>query len=159
MIKLLKNANVYTPSPIGKKDILIEGEKILRIADHIDGYENLPDVEIYDLNGKTVVPGYIDMHVHITGGGGEQGPASRVPESQLSEFFKNGIYWCIRKGDENISDDLKKLLWKDKVFFIQIEGFDELMAELNKRLNKGVLPIDNAILSSEHQIKLIKSLI
>ena len=32
------------------------------------------------------------------------------------------------------------------------------MAELNKRLNKGVLPIDNAILSSEHQIKLIKSL-
>ena len=74
------------------------------------------------------------------------------------EFFKNGIYWCIRKGDENISDDLKKLLWKDKVFFIQIEGFDELMAELNKRLNKGVLPIDNAILSSEHQIKLIKSL-
>lgn len=74
------------------------------------------------------------------------------------EFFKNGIYWCIRKGDENISDDLKKLLWKDKVFFIQIEGFDELMAELNKRLNKGVLPIGNAILSSEHQIKLIKSL-
>ena len=74
------------------------------------------------------------------------------------EFFKNGIYWCIRKWDENISDDLKKLLWKDKVFFIQIEGFDELMAELNKRLNKGVLPIDNAILSSEHQIKLIKSL-
>ena len=74
------------------------------------------------------------------------------------EFFKNGIYWCIRKGDENISDDLKKLLWKDKVFFIQIEGFHELMAELNKRLNKGVLPIDNAILSSEHQIKLIKSL-
>lgn len=74
------------------------------------------------------------------------------------EFFKNGIYWCIRKGDENISDDLKKLLWEDKVFFIQIEGFDELMAELNKRLNKGVLPIDNAILSSEHQIKLIKSL-
>ena len=88
MMKLLKNANIYTPSPIGKKDILIEGEKILRIADHIDGYENLPDVEIYDLNGKTVVPGYIDMHVHITGGGGEQGPASRVPESSLSVFFK-----------------------------------------------------------------------
>lgn len=72
-MKLLKNANVYTPSPIGKKDILIEGEKILRIADHIDGYENLPDVEIYDLSGKTVVPGYIDMHVHITGGGGRAG--------------------------------------------------------------------------------------
>lgn len=74
------------------------------------------------------------------------------------EFFKNGIYWCIRKGDKNISDELKKLLWKDRVYFIQIDGFDEFMAELNKKLNNGALPIDNALLSSEHQINLIKSL-
>lgn len=74
------------------------------------------------------------------------------------EFFKNGIYWCIRKGDKNISDELKKLLWKDRVYFIQIDGFDEFMAELNKELNNGALPIDNALLSSEHQINLIKSL-
>ena len=91
MIKLLKNANVYAPEKLGKKDILIEGEKILLMQDTIEGYEGLPGVETYDLEGKTVVPAYIDMHVHITGGGGEQGPASRVPESQLSEFFKNGI--------------------------------------------------------------------
>lgn len=32
------------------------------------------------------------------------------------------------------------------------------MAELNKELNNGALPIDNALLSSEHQINLIKSL-
>ena len=41
--------------------------------------------------GRTLVPGYIDLHVHITGGGGEQGPTSRVPESQLSVFVENGI--------------------------------------------------------------------
>ena len=74
------------------------------------------------------------------------------------EFFKNGIYWCVRNGDENISDNLRKLLWKDRVYYVKIDGFDELMAELNKHLNKGVLPIDNAILSSEHQLNLIKSL-
>lgn len=91
MIKLLKNANVYAPEKLGKKDILVEGEKILLMRDSIEGYEGLPGVETYDLEGKTVVPAYIDLHVHITGGGGEQGPASRVPESQLSEFFKNGI--------------------------------------------------------------------
>ena len=88
MIKLLKNANVYAPEKLGKKDILIEGEKILLMQDSIEGYEGLPGVETYDLEGKIVVPAYIDMHVHITGGGGEQGPASRVPESQLSEFLK-----------------------------------------------------------------------
>ena len=91
MIKLLKNANVYAPEPLGLKDILIVDETICRIDDKIEGYEGLPEVETFDLEGKTVVPGYIDMHVHITGGGGEQGPASRVPESQLSIFTTSGI--------------------------------------------------------------------
>ena len=90
-MKLLKHANVYTPAPLGKRDVLIEGERILRIAEEITGYDELPDVDVYDLSGKTLVPAYIDLHVHITGGGGEQGPASRVPESSLSTFFKNGI--------------------------------------------------------------------
>ncbi len=66
MIKLLKNANVYAPEKLGKKDILIEGEKILLMQDSIEGYEGLPGVETYDLEGKIVVPAYIDMHVHIT---------------------------------------------------------------------------------------------
>lgn len=91
MIKLLKNAQVYAPAPLGRKDLLIVGEKICRIDDRIEGYDGLPDVEVFDLAGKLLVPGYIDLHVHITGGGGEQGPASRVPESQLSAFTTNGI--------------------------------------------------------------------
>lgn len=31
-------------------------------------------------------------------------------------YFKNGIYWCVRKGTTEISTELKKLLWKDRVF-------------------------------------------
>ena len=80
MIKLLKNANVYAPEKLGKKDILIEGEKILLMQDTIEGYEGLPGVETYDLEGKTVVPAYIDMHVHITGGRGRH-PVYRNPSS------------------------------------------------------------------------------
>ena len=91
MIKLRKNAQVYAPAPLGRKDLLIVGEKICRIDARIEGYDGLPDVEVFDLAGKLLVPGYIDLHVHITGGGGEQGPASRVPESQLSAFTTNGI--------------------------------------------------------------------
>lgn len=45
------------------------------------------------------------------------------------EYLKNGIYWCLRKGDE-IGPELQKLLHKDKVYFVEIEGFDQLMAEL-----------------------------
>lgn len=37
-----------------------------------------------------MTPGFVDMHVHVTGGGGEAGPASRCPESQLSDFLRVG---------------------------------------------------------------------
>ena len=113
MIKLLKNANVYDPQPIGKKDILIVGEKICRIDDHIEGYEGLPDVEVYDLEGKILVPGYIDLHVHVTGGGGEQGPTSRVPESQLSVFLTNGITTVVGLlGTDGITRSIENLVAK-----------------------------------------------
>lgn len=32
----------------------------------------MPEVEVFDFSGKKLLPGYIDMHMHITGGGGEQ---------------------------------------------------------------------------------------
>ena len=83
-MKLLKHANVYTPAPLGKRDVLIEGERILRIAEEITGYDELPDVDVYDLSGKTLVPAYIDLHVHITGGGGEGSFHTRTPELQIS---------------------------------------------------------------------------
>lgn len=56
-MKLLKHANVYTPAPLGKRDVLIEGERILRIAEEITGYDELPDVDVYDLSGKTLRAG------------------------------------------------------------------------------------------------------
>lgn len=113
MIKLLKNANVYTPEPIGVKDVLIIDETICRIDDKIEGYEGLPEVETFDLEGKTLVPGYIDLHVHITGGGGEQGPASRVPESQLSVFTTNGITTVVGLlGTDGITRSIENLVAK-----------------------------------------------
>lgn len=62
------------------------------------------------------------------------------------EYFKNGIYWCMRE-DSIISEDLRKLLWKDRVFYVKIDGFDELMAETHANLNDNTLPIDSSYLS------------
>ena len=113
MIKLLKNAEVYAPEPLGKQDVLIVGDKICRVAEKIEGYEGLPDVEVFDLGGKKLLPGYIDMHVHIIGGGGEDGFASRVPASQLSFFFKNGITSCVGLlGTDGVTRSVEDLLAK-----------------------------------------------
>lgn len=57
------------------------------------------------------------------------------------DYFKGGIYWCIRP-DSDVPEELKKLIWKDRVFFVEIDGFDELFAEIFATVNKGeVLPL------------------
>lgn len=74
-------------------------------------------------------------------------------------YFKNGIYWCVRKGTTEISNELKKLLWKDRVYFVEIDGFDEFMAELNNSLNEGNLPVDDSYFGYNHQEQMIKKLV
>ena len=44
---LIRNANVYSPAPMGRKDVLIEGDKVIKIADRIAG-------DYSELNVKTV---------------------------------------------------------------------------------------------------------
>ena len=91
MIKLIKNVNVFSPNFIGKKDILFLWDKIYKIEDDLSDYEKFSDVQIYDFEGLSMSPGYIDIHVHITGGGGEQGYASRTPEIKFSELVSAGV--------------------------------------------------------------------
>ncbi len=54
------------------------------------------------------------------------------------EFLGNGVYWCFRKGDE-INPDLLKIIKKERVYFVEIEGFDQALAELHYHINgKGL---------------------
>lgn len=63
--------------------------------------------------------------------------------------LKGGVYWCIRKGAE-VPDELRKLVWKDRVYFVEVDGFDELFAEIYSILNKGdVLP--SSVISATHK--------
>ncbi len=86
---LIKNAEVFAPDYMGKKDILVCGGIIEYIADEI----KLPEApcQVIDGSGKYLVPGLIDQHVHVTGGGGEGGFKTRAPELQLSELIRGGI--------------------------------------------------------------------
>lgn len=112
-MKLIKNADVYAPEHLGRRDILIEGEKIVKIAPSIEGFDGLCGVEVFDLNGAAVAPGYIDLHIHITGGGGEQGPASRVPELPLTQLTRNGVTTVVGLlGTDGVSRSLENLLYK-----------------------------------------------
>lgn len=77
MFKLLKNAECYAPEYLGIRDILTAFGKIAMIAPDI-GEGQLTLTEVVECRGKIACPGLIDQHVHITGGGGEQGPKSII---------------------------------------------------------------------------------
>ena len=86
---LIKNADVYAPEHMGKKDILICGEHIEVIADRI---ESLPrPCKVLEAEGLCLTPGLMDQHVHVTGGGGEGSFHTRTPEVELSELIRGGV--------------------------------------------------------------------
>ena len=87
---LIRNAIVYSPEPLVKKELLIGGIIILGIADKIDAPQS-NDIEVVDAKGPLLVPGLIDNHVHIAGAGGEGGPSTRTPELKLSSMFEGGV--------------------------------------------------------------------
>lgn len=113
-IILLKNGNIFTPNRIGKKDILIGFDRILSILDEIRcPKEYFSQIEEIDLQGKIVIPGIIDLHVHMIGGGGEGGFTTRTPELFLSDFLKGGITTAVGLlGTDAVTRSLPQLLGK-----------------------------------------------
>ena len=73
MFTLIKNAHIYAPEDLGIRDVLIGGKKIIKTGENIRFDWDPEELEIIDASGKIMVPGFIDQHVHIIGGGGEDG--------------------------------------------------------------------------------------
>lgn len=112
MFTLLKNAELYSPLPIGRTDILISHGKVLAISPSMQ-VNALKDVSIIDCQGKIVTPGLIDQHLHLTGGGGEAGFASRTPQITLSKLIKAGTTTAVGVlGTDGISRSPRDLYAK-----------------------------------------------
>lgn len=115
MIKVIKNIKVYSPEYMGIKDIVIVKDKIEGVYENIEIPKNFINIEVIDGKGKIAFPGFIDAHVHLTGGGGEGGFKTRTPELQLSTITKSGIttvVGCI--GTDGVCRDMRGLVAKVK---------------------------------------------
>jgi len=88
---LLRHAEVYAPERLGRRDLLVAGGEVLALAPSLPDLPPGIEAEIVDLEGCRVIPGLIDGHVHLTGGGGEAGPGTRVPPLQLTTLTSGGI--------------------------------------------------------------------
>lgn len=61
MATLIKNGTLITASETFKADILVEGEKISLIGQDLSH----PNAELIDAEGKYILPGGVDPHVHL----------------------------------------------------------------------------------------------
>ena len=113
-MKLIKNAGVYAPEYIGEKDVLLAGGKICKIGENLTAPHTW-NVEIIDGTGMLLLPGFIDSHVHVLGGGGEGGFANRTPEAALSGLTKYGITTVVGcLGTDGYGRDIDSLVAKIK---------------------------------------------
>lgn len=87
---LLKNGHVVDPAQNlnGKADILLEGDKIVAVGPELaaDG------AQIVDLTGRVVMPGFVDMHVHL-----------REPGREDKETIATGCQAAIHGGFTSIA--------------------------------------------------------
>lgn len=95
MIQLLLNAELYDPEPRGRTHLLVAGETIVWTGADAPALPRELNPREHDLGGRRIIPGLIDGHVHLTGGGGEAGPHTRVPPVGLSRLTAGGVTTAI----------------------------------------------------------------
>ncbi|KAA8496239.1 Isoaspartyl dipeptidase [Porphyridium purpureum] len=107
---LLREVELYAPENQGICHVLIWGEKVVEVVRVAAAGENeRPSVSAFllglgqaaatcnvqvtviDCRGKCAVPGLIDGHAHLIGGGGEKGPASRTPALEPRDLVAAGV--------------------------------------------------------------------
>ena len=121
MFILIRDGEVFAPEPLGRKDVLLAGPMVAALAEpgrlRLEGLE----AEVVDAAGKRVLPGLIDPHVHILGGGGEGGPATRAPEIRIEDIVASGVTTVIGcLGTDGVTRHMTSLLAKARA--LEIEG-------------------------------------
>ena len=119
---LIRNADVYAPAPLGRMNLLVGAGRLLWMGAEAPALPDSIGAVTVDLAGRRLVPGFIDGHVHVTGGGGEAGFASRVPAPMLSRYTRSGVTTVVG------------LLGTDDV----ARGTRELVAQVNALREEGL---------------------
>ena len=88
---LLKNGTVISGAGTRKQDVLVEGEKIIKVGEEL----SQPDAKVVDVSGKLLFPGFIDGHTHFD---------LEVSGTVTADDFESGTLAAIAGGTTTIVD-------------------------------------------------------
>lgn len=154
MLTLIKNAEIYSPHFLGKKDMLLVHNKIGYIRDSIELPElSFADIEVINAEGKLAVPGFIDSHVHIIGGGGEGSYKTRTPEIQLTDATLSGITTLVGViGTDGTTRTMASLIAKARALeeegitcYVQTGSYQVPVKTLTGKIEDDLILIDKII--------------
>jgi beta-aspartyl-dipeptidase (metallo-type) len=91
MFLLVENAEIYAPEKLEARDVFVAQDRFAWIGNGFPAKSTLPGIERIDGSGCLLLPGFIDNHVHIIGGGGEGSYRTRTPEITLTDLTTAGV--------------------------------------------------------------------
>lgn len=116
--------------PIEGKSIIIEDSKIVDIVDNTEIPEN---IEIIDLHGKYIMPGLINLHVHLPSGG--KPTKKKLDYEKIAKLLKLGTARAVvRKMCQKLA---QAELYSGTTTVRAVGGVLDLDTKLRDKINEG----------------------
>ena len=150
---LLQNVKLYD----NIVDILCINGRIIKIGNV--SYKLLKEmfstegIAVIDCKNQYAIPAYIDNHVHIVGGGGENGFSSRIGEINVADIVKHGIATVVGVlGTDTSTKTIENLVAKTKALneegitaYCLTGGYEFPSPTLTGRIQKDIVFINEII--------------
>ena len=91
MLTLIENARIHAPDDLGTGHVVTGGGQVLYLGSERPDIDHRLLSERIDLEGRALVPGLVDAHVHATGGGGEDGFSTQAMPVPLTQYTRYGV--------------------------------------------------------------------
>ena len=108
MLHLIANAHVFAPEDLGVRHLLVGSGRFLSVVNDPDDI-SAPGLTVTDLDGRRLIPGFIDGHAHITGGGLTENTPRMCPDTLTPRIDRDAwsapdvFRWLQETG--NIAED------------------------------------------------------